>query len=128
VRLLLDTHTLLWAVDDPTQLGPRAVAELQDPTNELLLSTGSIWELAIKVGAKKLDLSLPYRQWILQAISDLGLTILPITVEHTNVQTELLFHHRDPFDRLLVAQSSYEQTPIVSVDPKLDAYGVTRIW
>jgi PIN domain nuclease of toxin-antitoxin system len=128
VKLLLDTHTLLWAVDDPAQLGPHAVAELQDLANELLLSAGSIWELAIKVGSKKLDLSLPYRQWILQAISDLGLTILAISVEHANVQTELLFHHRDPFDRLLVAQCLYEQIPIVSVDPQLDAYGVIRIW
>ena len=128
MKLLLDTHTLLWAVDDPAQLGPRAVAELQDPGNELWLSAGSIWEMAIKVGSKKLDLSLPYRQWISQAISDLGLTILPISVDHANVQTELLFHHKDPFDRLLVAQSLYEQIPIVSVDPQLDAYGVTRIW
>jgi PIN domain nuclease of toxin-antitoxin system len=127
VKLLLDTHTLLWAVDDPAQLGPQAVAELQDLANDLLLSAGSIWELAIKVGSKKLNLSLPYRQWILQAISDLGLTILAISVEHVSVQTELLFHHRDPFDRLLVAQCLYEQIPIVSVDPQLDAYGVTRI-
>lgn len=127
MKLLLDTHTLLWAVHDPAQLGPRAVAELQDPGNELWLSAGSIWELAIKVGSKKLDLSLPYRQWISQAIADLGLTILPISVDHANVQTELLFHHRDPFDRLLVAQSLYEQIPIVSVDSQLDAYGVTRI-
>ena len=98
MKLLLDTHTLIWAVDDPAQLGAQAVAELQDPTNELLLSAGSIWELAIKVGAKKLELSMPYR------------------------------HHKDPFDRLLVAQSLYEQISIVSADPQLDAYGVTRIW
>ena len=128
MKLLLDTHTLIWAVDDPAQLGAQAVAELQDPTNELLLSAGSIWELAIKVGSKKLELSMPYRQWILQAISDLGLIILPISVEYANVQTELPFHHKDPFDRFLVAQAFYEQIPIVSVDPQLDAYGVTRIW
>lgn len=128
MKLLLDTHTLLWAVDNPAQLGAQAVAELQDPTNELLLSAGSIWELAIKVGSKKLELSTPYRQWILQAISDLGLTILSISVEHANVQTELPRHHKDPFDRLLVAQALYEQIPIVSVDPQLDAYRVTRIW
>ena len=123
MKLLLDTHTLLWAVDDPPQLGSRAVTELQDPANELWLSAGSIWELAIKVGTKKLELSLPYRQWILQAVSDLGLILLPISVEHANVQSELFFHHRDPFDRLLVAQSLYEQIPIVSVDPQLDVYG-----
>jgi len=128
VKLLLDTHTLLWAVDDPGHLGSRAVVELQAPTNELVLSAGSIWELAIKVGAKKLALSLPYRQWVSQAIADLGLTILPISVEHADVQSELPFHHRDPFDRMLVAQSLYEQMPLVSVDPQLDAYGIIRIW
>ncbi len=128
MKLLLDTHTLIWAVDDPGRLGAQAVAELQDSMNELLVSAGSIWELAIKVGAKKLELSMPYRQWILQAISDLDLTILPISVEYANVQTELPPHHKDPFDRLLVSQSLYEQIPIVSVDPQLDAYGVIRIW
>lgn len=128
MKLLLDTHTLIWAVDDPAQLGPQAVVELQDPTNELLLSAASIWELAIKVGAKKLELSMPYRQWVLQAISDLGLTLLPISVEYAGVQAELPFHHKDPFDRLLIAQSLYEQIPIVSVDPQFDAYEVTRLW
>ncbi len=128
MKLLLDTHTLIWAVDDPAQLGSQAVAELQDPMNELLLSAGSIWELAIKVGSKKLELSMPYRQWISQAISDLSLTILPISVEYASVQAELPSHHKDPFDRMLVAQSLYEQIPIVSVDPQLDAYGLTRIW
>ena len=128
MKLLLDTHTLLWAVDDPTQLGSRAVAVLQDSTNDLMLSAGSMWELAIKVGAKKLELAAPYRQWILQAIDDLGLTILPVSVDYAHVQTELPFHHKDPFDRFLVAQSLYEQIPIVSIDPQLDKYGVIRIW
>jgi len=111
VKLLLDTHTLIWAVDDPAQLGAQAVAELQDPTNELLLSAGSIWELAIKVGSKKLELSMPYRQWILQAISDLGLIILPISVEYANVQTELPFHHKDPFDRFWLRRHSTNRSP-----------------
>jgi PIN domain nuclease of toxin-antitoxin system len=79
VRRLIDTHTLIWAVDDPSQLGPQASIELQDPTNELLLSAGAVWELAIKVGLNKLVLSMPYREWMTQAISDLSLTILPIT-------------------------------------------------
>ena len=86
MRLLLDTHTLIWAVDDPTQLGPRAAAELRDLSNELLLGAGALWEMSIKVGLQKLDLSQPYRQWMNQAIADLGLTILPITVEYADVQ------------------------------------------
>ena len=128
MRLLIDTHTLLWAVDNPSHLGPQARAELQDLTNELLLSAGSIWELAIKVGIKKLDLSTPYREWISQAISDLSLIFLPITVEYADVQAGLPHHHRDPFDRLLIAQAMIEQVPIVSVDTIFDAYGVQRLW
>jgi len=128
VRLLLDTHTLIWAVDDPTQLGPRAAAELRDLSNELLLGAGALWEMSIKVGLQKLDLSQPYRQWMNQAIADLGLTILPINVEYADVQAGLPRHHGDPFDRLLVAQAIVEGIPVVSTDAQLDAYGVTRIW
>jgi PIN domain nuclease of toxin-antitoxin system len=128
VRLLLDTHTLIWAVDDPTQLGPRAAAELRELSNELLLGAGALWEMSIKVGLQKLDLSQPYRQWMNQAIADLGLTILPITVAYADAQATLPRHHGDPFDRLLVAQAIVEGIPVVSTDAQLDAYGVTRIW
>ena len=128
MRRLIDTHTLIWAVDDPSQLGPQASIELQDPTNELLLSAGAVWELAIKVGLNKLVLSMPYREWMTQAISDLSLTILPITVEYAEVQAGLPYHHRDPFDRLLIAQAMIEHASIVSVDPIFDAYGVQRVW
>ena len=128
MRLLIDTHTLIWAVDNPSQLGPQAHTELQNLTNELLLSAGSIWKLAIKVGINKLALSMPYREWISQAISDLSLTLLPITVEYADVQVGLPHHHRDPFDRLLIAQAIVEQVPIVSVDTEFDPYGVQRLW
>lgn len=128
MKLLIDTHTLIWAVDNPAKLGQTAAAELRNPGNDLLLGAGSLWEISIKVGQKKLDLSLPFRQWMSQAITDLGLTILPITVESADVQAGLPRHHGDPFDRLLVAQALVDQVPIVSGDKQLDAYGVTRIW
>ena len=128
MKLLIDTHTLIWAVDNPAKLGRTAAAELRNPGNALLLGAGSLWEISIKVGQKKLDLSLPFRQWMSQAITDLGLTILPITVESADVQAGLPRHHGDPFDRLLVAQALVDQVPIVSGDKQLDAYGVTRIW
>jgi PIN domain nuclease of toxin-antitoxin system len=89
VKLLLDTHTLIWAVDDPSKLGPQAVTALQDPANDLLLSAATIWEIAIKVGLGKLSLSMPYLQWMNQAITDLGMTVLPITVEYADVQVYL---------------------------------------
>jgi PIN domain nuclease of toxin-antitoxin system len=128
MRLLIDSHTLLWAVDQPAQLGAAAAAALQDPANDLLLSAATIWEIAIKVALMKLSLSLPYRQWINKAIADLGLSVLPITVEYADVQARLDLHHRDPFDRLLVAQATVENLPVVTFDVVFDKYGVKRIW
>ena len=101
---------------------------MRDPANALLVGAGTIWEISIKVGLKKLTLSMPYRQWISKAIADLGLTLLPITVEYADVQAGLPPHHGDPFDRLLVAQALVENLPIVSADAILDQYGVKRIW
>lgn len=128
MRLLLDAHILIWAVDDPAKLSNPAVASLQDPTNDLLLSAGTIWELGIKVGLGKLAVSRPFRPWMEQAIADLAAAVLPITVEYADVQAGLPHHHGDPFDRLLVAQAISEQIPIVSSDRAFDSYGVTRIW
>ena len=128
MRHLLDAHSLIWALDDPSKLGRRAHASLEDSANDLVISVGTIWELSIKVGLGKLALSLPYRQWIDRAIADLGLAVLPITVEITDAQIALPRHHRDPFDRLLVAQCLVESMPIVSADSVFDDYGITRIW
>lgn len=128
MRLLLDTHTILWAVDSPARLSGKASAAIQNPANELLCGAGSIWELAIKVGLKKLTLSLPFRQWMASAIDDLGLTVLPITVDYADALTTLPPHHGDPFDRLLIAQATVERIPVVSVDQGFDAYPITRLW
>lgn len=128
MKLLVDAHTLIWAVDDPSKLGPQAVTALQDPANDLLLSAGTIWEIAIKVGLKKLSLSMPYKQWVTKAMADLGMTVLPITVEYADVQAGLPNHHRDPFDRMLVAQSQVENIHLVSADPVFDQYGINRLW
>jgi len=119
---------LIWAIDDPTKLSPAATTALQDPDNELLLSAGSIWEIAIKVGLEKLTLKDPFRVWMNQAIADLDLTILPITVNYADAQATLPDHHRDPFDRLIIAQALTKKISIVSADAKFDPYGVTRLW
>ncbi len=128
MRLLLDSHALIWYVDQDQLLSRTAHAAITDPNNDLLLSAATVWEIGIKVGLGKLPLSPPFRQWMNQAIADLGLSLLPITVEYTDVQGTLPSHHRDPFDRLLVAQSLTEGMPLVSADTALDAYGVSRIW
>jgi PIN domain nuclease of toxin-antitoxin system len=128
MRLLVDSQAVIWAVDDPTQLSPTATAALQDPANDLLVSAATIWEIAIKVGLNKLSLSGSYRDWMNQAIAALGLTILPVTVDYAAAQATLHPHHKDPFDRLMVAQALTERIPIVSADAIFDQYGITRLW
>jgi PIN domain nuclease of toxin-antitoxin system len=128
VRLLLDTHVLLWAVDDPISLSPTAATLLQDPANDLLVSAATIWETAIKVGLGNLTLSQPYLAWMTQALADLGATILPITVEYADAQAALTLYHRDPFDRLMIAQTFVERISVVSDDSQFDAYDVSRLW
>jgi len=118
---------MIWAVDDPSKLGPHSATELADPLNELLVSAGTIWEIAIKVGLGKLSLSLPFGQWMNNAVADLGATILPIRVEHADAQINLT-GRGDPFDRLLAAQSKVEDLSVVSNDSGLDQYSVPRLW
>jgi PIN domain nuclease of toxin-antitoxin system len=128
VRLLLDTHALVWSIDDPARLSAVASAAILDPANDRLLSAATIWELAIKVGLGKLPLSMAYRPWMAKAIADLKLTTLPVTVEYADRQSTLPPHHKDPFDRLMIAQALVEGIPVVGSDTAFDAYGVTRIW
>jgi len=128
MRILIDADVVYWAVDSPSKLSAQAIAAVQSPANELLLSVGTIWEMAIKVGLGKLTLSLPFLQWMTQAIADLDLTVLPVTVEYADMQSRLPRHHGDPFDRLLVAQAQTEQMPLISTDSVFDLYGVNRIW
>jgi len=128
VRILLDTHALFWSVEDPSKLSTAALTAIQDPNTFRLLSAATIWELAIKVGLGKLQLSLPFRPWMEKAISDLKLDILHVTVEYAERQAALPPHHKDPFDRMLIAQSLVERIRIVSIDTLFDAYGVTRLW
>ena len=128
MTLLLDTHSFLWFWWDDPQLSETAKQAICDATNRKLISTASCWEIAIKVSLKKLDLGAPYRGFIHEHMVRNNFELLQITDEHLAMLVDLPFHHKDPFDRLLVAQSLYEQIPIVSVDPQLDAYGGTRIW
>lgn len=128
MRFLLDSHTLIWAVNDPTKLSRTAEAILLDPNNVRLLSPASYWEMAIKVALGKLPLTMPYRPWMEKAIADLRLEILPITLDHAERVATLPFHHKDPFDRMLAAQSLADGVPLLSGDVVFDAYGVNRTW
>lgn len=128
MRLLLDSHVLLWAAENPSMLSNQARAALEDERNDLFIGAGCIWEISIKVALGKLSLSLPMRDWMFKALMDLRVDLLPVTVEYVERQRQLPFHHRDPFDRLLVAQALVESMPLVSSDSVLDVYGVARLW
>jgi len=128
VTLLLDMHAFLWfALDDP-RLSKAASDLMREPSNELLFSVASCWEIAIKVSIGKYAIPDDFESFMKQQIKINGLTYQPITIPHLAIVRSLAFHHRDPFDRLLVAQALGEAVPILSVDERFDAYGVQRIW
>jgi len=130
VRLLLDTHSMYWYIEDDPQLSGRARTLIQDASNEILVSPASYWEIAIKISIGKWRLNRPYEEFIDIGLNQYGFQVLPILPTHTARLIGLPFPqgHRDPFERLLVAQVLVEQIPIVSADSPLDAYGVTRLW
>jgi PIN domain nuclease of toxin-antitoxin system len=128
VTLLLDTHAFLWFCQADPLLSPTAKTLIEDAGNRKLLSVASCWEISIKVGLGKLKLGEPSTTYIPAALSRTGIELLPISLAHATAVECLPFHHRDPFDRLLVAQAALEVVSIVSVDVALDAYGVTRLW
>jgi PIN domain nuclease of toxin-antitoxin system len=127
MRLLLDTHAFLWFIGNDPRLSPRAKALLESDADSLL-SVGSLWEIAVKVSIGKLSLAQPFDIFVAQQLADNEIELLPISLAHLGVVSALALHHRDPFDRLLIAQAMIEQTPIVSADAAFDAYSVTRLW
>ena len=128
MRLLLDTHTFLWFVENSPNLSTDALAHIKDASNEVYVSIASIWELAIKISTGKLQISQPLELFVPNQLSLNQMSALQITVDHTALVATLPLHYRDPFDRLLVAQALTEQMSIVSKDEALDAYGITRLW
>jgi PIN domain nuclease of toxin-antitoxin system len=130
VRLLLDTHAMYWYIENNPQLSGPARALIQDASNEVLISPASYWEIAIKVSLGKWRLNRPYEEFIDIGLNPYGFQVLPILPKHTAGLVGLPFPpgHKDPFDRLLVAQVLTEQIAIVSADWALDAYGVSRLW
>ena len=105
MRVLLDTHTLIWSQDDPSKLPPTVIACLTDPANDRLVSLATTWD------------------WLSSAMTGLHLNDLPILLKHLELQIHLPFHHRDPFDRLLICQALAEGLPILGGDKQLDTCG-----
>lgn len=128
MRLLLDTHAFIWWIDDDARLSTVARTLLQDRANGVFVSIASIWEIAIKVGLGRLRMPSELRTFLADQVARTGFSILPIAFDHAVAVHALPPHHRDPFDRLLIAQSRQEDLPIVSRDWKLAPYGVELVW
>ena len=128
MRALLDTQAFLWFILDDARLSIVAKQLIEDPSHDLEVSPASYWEIAIKIRLGKYALPEPYQSFIERHLALNDFQILPITPKHTALLTTLPLHHKDPFDRLLVAQAIQEGVPLISIDSQLDAYGVERVW
>ena len=128
MRLLLDTHVWLWWITEPERLSAGAAAAVEDGGNELLLSVASSWEIAIKYALGKLPLPEAPEEFVPKRLMRDGISTLHIEHRHALHVASPPFHHRDPFDRLLVAQAQLESIPLVTSDPKFLPYGVITIW
>ncbi len=128
MKQLLDTHTFLWFVNGSTKLSHRVRQLIEAPTNENLLSIASLWEMSIKYNLGKLKFELSFDAFIRQEVTQSNLQVLNISLEHLNLTATLPLYHRDPFDRLIIAQAIVENLPILSIDDAFDAYSIERIW
>lgn len=128
MRLLLDTCTFIWWLTQPARVPARTLRALNSQDNSVYLSTASAWELSIKVGLKRLKLPMPAPRFVDDAMEKFSLLPLHATIEHGLAAGTLPYHHKDPFDRLLAAQSSTEQLPLVSPDPAFEPYGLQLMW
>lgn len=128
MRLLLDTQALLWfGLDDP-RMSDLARSLIDNISNQIEISPASYWEIAIKVQLGKYKSSESFGSFFESIVTSYCLTVLPIEIRHAAVLTTLPMHHRDPFDRLLIAQAISEGVPIVSSDAEFDSYPITRLW
>ncbi|MFN0050897.1 MAG: type II toxin-antitoxin system VapC family toxin [Planctomycetales bacterium] len=127
MRILLDTHTFLWWVDKSERLTATAAAACRDRSNELVLSIASVWEIQIKVQLGKLDLSAPLAELVVREQVTNDLRLLNIRYEHVLAVDALPLHHRDPFDRVLIAQATVEGLFLASSDEVFDQYPVRLI-
>ena len=126
MRQLLDTHIFIWFISGSDRLNGKVREQIEN--NDNLLSIASLWEIAIKFSIGKLDLKLSIEQLVEEQIIANGIEILDITTEHIAVVADLPLHHRDPFDRLIIAQAKVEKIPVVGVDNVFDSYSIQRLW
>ncbi|NJL62433.1 MAG: type II toxin-antitoxin system VapC family toxin [Methylacidiphilales bacterium] len=124
MRVLLDTHTLIWFFQGSARFNEAMKILIEDQDNEKFISIVTVWEMSIKQSIGKLNFSSPIKTFIEQQLVLNDFNLLDIRLDHIDVITTLPLHHRDPFDRLLIAQATVEKIPIISVDTAFDAYSI----
>jgi PIN domain nuclease of toxin-antitoxin system len=127
MNLLLDTHTILWALSDVQKLSDKAKSRILSPDNNKFISLASAWEVAIKISLNKLSFEGGVIRFLRQIESD-GFELLPIRAEHITQVEALPFHHRDPFDRLIVATAMAENMAVITADSNIHLYDADCIW
>lgn len=128
MKILLDTQAFLWLISDSEELSKKAKNIFLDLDNQLFLSLASIWEIAIKNSIGKLSFKKPVEEFIAEQLQINNISCLEIGFRHVIRTANLPFHHRDPFDRLLISQAIEEKIPIVTSDKAFDKYAIKRIW
>ena len=128
MKLLLDTHTFIWWDSEPAKLSPQALTLCQERTNSLLLSVASAWEMQIKLQLGKINLRLPLAEVIASQQQTNDIQVLSVALGHVLALQDLPAHHKDPFDRLLIAQANVEEAVLVSHDPVFAHYPVKVLW
>ena len=128
MRALLDTNSFLWFIAGSDRLSINARHIIIDQDNDLFLSIASLWEIAIKVSIGKLELLQSFDKLIPDQLNRNGINTFPILLNHLSELIQLPFHHRDPFDRLIIAQSMTEAMPVISNDPAFKMYPIEIIW
>jgi len=126
--VLLDTHTMLWAMFEPKKLSAGAHGLLADPSNALFVSICSLWEITIKVGIGKMTIPGSDVESVIQNLDAFRIRVLAVRPDHLRELQRLPLYHRDPFDRMLIAQSRSEKMPLISKDTDIRKYALTTIW
>jgi len=127
MNLLLDTHTLIWFFEGSDELGKNAIQNIENEKNTCFVSIVSIWEIAIKLSIKKMEMKIDFDK-LNSLIWENSFELLPIKFEHSKELINLPFHHKDPFDRMIISQAIVEKMPIISKDDNFKNYEIKQIW
>jgi PIN domain nuclease of toxin-antitoxin system len=126
MKILIDTHVLLWGLQDEAKLSRRVRTLL--PAADVWISIASLWEIVAKVQSGKLIMPTPVGDYLATKLTANGVSVLPLTFDHVRNLEGLPLHHRDPFDRIIIAQGLSESLPVVTADPQFEKYAVEILW